>query len=142
MKKICVKEIESIELAFKDKSLYIKFNMTTFANMLELEQDTAWMNGAGISKPELCARILHCSAVDEEGNKITLEEARCLVSNMDIGTVLGIVNEFAESVNTSMENIDPNQVNEMKKKITQQYVKPRQHQKKTVYNKSQSRGKK
>lgn len=98
MKKVInVKPLNEIELQFEDgKSLTLKFDCEALTRFNDIAKDF-YKNK---SIPEMCAKVIYIGA-----KTITLEEARAIVANLDISSIIEIINEFNESMGVSLDEV-------------------------------------
>lgn len=81
-----------IELKFDDQSIILLFNAAAVFRLQEISEET---DEEGIAST--CAKIIYAGAV-ENNDGFTLEKAKEIVSNLDIETVTGILNDFIDSM--------------------------------------------
>jgi hypothetical protein len=99
-KKINVKPVTELELCFEDgKTIELVFNTESLMYFTEIGEITDISKLTKTSLPELCSKIVYAGAVVKDGS-FTLEEARKIVSNLDIGTVTEIIQEFTGNMDT------------------------------------------
>lgn len=95
-KKIMCKPATELELEFGGgESLYMKFDVKALMHLSEAMDINDIKTGENI--PEICANIVYASSC-EYSEDMTQDKARFIVSNMDIDTVIAIIQEFSESV--------------------------------------------
>ncbi|SHN04172.1 hypothetical protein SAMN02746066_04563 [Anaerosporobacter mobilis DSM 15930] len=95
-KKIMCKPATELELEFSggDK-LYMKFDVKALMHLSEVMNVNDIKTSENI--PEICANIVYASSC-EYADDMAQDRARFIVSNMDIGTITAIIQEFSESV--------------------------------------------
>lgn len=99
-KKINVKPITELELCFEDgKIVELVFNTEALMNFTEIGEITNISKLSKTNLPELCAKIIYSGAVVKDGN-FTLDEARKIVSNLNVSTITEIIQEFNDNMDT------------------------------------------
>lgn len=102
-KRINVKPVSTIELAFEDGTIIeMKFDAEAIMNISSMEGGiSSIMKMKSIT--EACAKIIYAGTTSTNTN-ITLEEARKIVSNLDIGTITEIMEEFSDNAYAGKTN--------------------------------------
>ena len=93
-----VKPPVEIEIEFADgKKLELVFDVKSLFHLNDPEIGGIEALLDNVSQPELCAKIIYAGA-KEKSPDLTLEMARAIVTNLDIFTITGIINDFSESI--------------------------------------------
>jgi len=122
-KDINVKPVTELVLNFEDgKSITLIFDMRSLLNINDLEGGIAALfkdsSLTGLcALPELCAKVIYIGAKEEQKD-FTLEEARILVSNMDLMSINEVMSEF----NMSMGVVNNEVQGETQKKLMMQFL--------------------
>jgi len=118
MKKIInVKPITELELQFEDgKSLTLRFDVEALMHFNEMDGGMSAFIGEK-SMSEICAQIIFVGGASNNQD-LDINEARKIVSNMDIGTITAIINEFTEGMGTAQSEVQK----ELQKKLMSQWL--------------------
>ena len=100
---------KKLELVFDVKSLF-HFNDPEIGGMEALLDN--------VSQPELCAKIIYAGA-KEKSPDLTIEMARAIVTNLDIFTITGIINDFSESIGADKNMV----LKDAQKKTMMEFIK-------------------
>ena len=102
-KKMICKSAPEIEISIDggDESVLLRFDVACLASLQEFEGGMKALFKMNI--PEQAARLMYAAGKDHNDN-FTLEDARKMVSCMDVASVLEIINVFTESVGSSVDN--------------------------------------
>lgn len=116
-KTINVNEPNEIELAFNDgKTVVLTYDMMAIARFNDLPDGImSYVNEK--SKAEQCAMVIYVGAA-LYNPEITLDDARKIVSRMDVGTVNEIMLEFS----ASMGSANKQSLDELQKKTMQEFL--------------------
>lgn len=111
-KVIKVKPVTEIELQFEDgRSLCVVFDTLAFYYLSELNDGNLGFS-TDEKLPEQCAKIIYAGAKERKPD-FSLEEARALVAELNIGTITEIMLEFGEG----MESLKDEAQKEHQKKL-------------------------
>jgi hypothetical protein len=116
-KTFSVKPVNEVELRFEDgKSIILMFDVNSLMNFSEIDGGiNSILKEKSIS--ELCAKIIFAAGAHyNEG--FDLQEARRIVSELDIQTVTDIINEFNQSVGVTQNEVQT----ELQKKLMAQFL--------------------
>lgn len=119
-KKINVKPVTEIDLCFDDgKTIELVFNVESLMYFTEIEDVSNISKLIKSSMPELCAKMLYSGAVVKNG-EFTLDEARKVVSNLDINTITEIIQGFSGNLDTGelKEDVQKNLMREFLLKMS------------------------
>ena len=107
-KKMVCKAAPEIEISIDggDESVLLRFDVACLASLQELEGGMKALFKMNI--PEQAARLMYAAGKDHNEN-FTLEDARKMVSCMDVSSVLEIINVFSESVGSEVDKTVPNE---------------------------------
>lgn len=116
MKKVyAVKPKTEIELQFENgKSIVIVFDARAVAHFtefggLETLADTS-------NYVDICSMIIYAGAV-ENNNDFTMDNAKTIVSQLDMDTIINIINDFTDSIGTAKKE----EIQQMQKKQMSQF---------------------
>lgn len=118
MKRYSVKPPTEISLDFEDGvSIYLKFDAKALQHANDLtEEQMKKQNPA-----EMCALIVYMGGCDyNEG--LGIEEARRIVSNLDIGTITGLIDDFNSALPDNIVQEAKEAQKEAQKKTTQNFL--------------------
>lgn len=115
-KTIQIKPVPEIELCIDGgDSVLLRFDVGT---IMELSQVKGGLKGLFKKPmPEMVATLIYVAAQRNNEN-YTLEDARALVSNMSVGDITAIMNEFSEAMGVSTD-----ENNEQTKNLIAQFLK-------------------
>lgn len=107
-KTINCKPVTEIELAFEEgKSIVLRFDLLALMNLKDMHELTTLSEEP---LPEVCAMLIASSS----SGAVTLEEARTIVSGMDLATVMLIMSEWSDALGVAED--------EATKKLTAQFL--------------------
>ena len=96
-KRMVIREIEPIEIVFRDKTLNCIFNNDALTLFTELYGDIAKVAEESKNEPySYAAKLLYCG-VYVNNSAFTFEEAGAIVSSAGLGFVAELFNTLAES---------------------------------------------
>ena len=99
-KKYQVRPATEIELEFPDRTLLLRLDAAALFHAQDLEGGLSGLLGTK-SPAELCAAIIYMGACEQEAG-FSQEDARTIVSMLDLATVTGIIDDFTESMGQGM----------------------------------------
>ena len=105
-KKMVCKSAPEIEICIDGgDSKLLRFDVACLATLQEIKGGIRALFKMNI--PEQAANLIYAAGKDHNEN-FTLEEARKMVSCMDVSSVLEIIDVFSESVGSSADNPEAN----------------------------------
>lgn len=112
-----VKPDTELDIVFRDgKKLNVVFNAKAMYHFNDFENGIKSL-AEDVSQPEVCAKLLYIGSV-ENNKDMTIEKARELVCQLDIGTISNIIVDFQESMGT----IQNEAFKELQKKTMMEFV--------------------
>lgn len=91
-----VKPVTEIELAFPERTLLLRFDAAAVFHAEDLEGGIVeLMKNKNIT--ELCAKIIYMGACEQEKG-FTIEDAKKIVTELDLETAEGIISDFLDSL--------------------------------------------
>lgn len=112
-----VKPDTELDIVFRDgKKLNVVFNAKAMYHFNDFENGIKSL-AEDVSQPEICAKLLYIGSV-ENNKDMTIEKARELVCQLDIGTISNIIVDFQESMGT----IQNETFKELQKKTMMEFV--------------------
>ncbi|MCI8627368.1 MAG: hypothetical protein HFI40_14075 [Lachnospiraceae bacterium] len=115
-KKYQVQPATEIELEFPERTLLLRFDAAALFHAQDLEGGLSGLLQTK-SPAELCTAIVYMGACEQEAG-FSQEDARAIVSMLDLATVTGIIEDFTESMGQDMAA----ELNEVQKKTMMEFL--------------------